>query len=193
MGWQTKTDLRQRYLSARNALPNPSRDSASKHICSLVAQHTVFLRAHMVHCYLSMGSEVDTHPLISHALAIGKRVCIPVWERHSDATAATEITSLETGTFATGAFGLAVPRVIQTIALDEIDLMIVPLLAYMELPAITGAPPTAHRLGYGAGYYDRLLSRTTAPRIGVAFAMQRTNALPIEPHDQLLDQVITNE
>jgi len=49
------------------------------------------------------------------------------------------------------------------------------------------------RVGYGAGFYDLFLSRLRAgvPKIGLAFSLQRVDHIPIESHDVLLDDVIT--
>ena len=65
------------------------------------------------------------------------------------------------------------------------DLILVPLLAFDR---------RGHRLGFGAGFYDRTLAALRAARpevvaIGLAFACQEVEALPVEPHDQPLDGV----
>lgn len=64
----------------------------------------------------------------------------------------------------------------------HLDMIIVPMLAY-DLE-------THHRLGYGGGFYDRLLAkRQHSQAIGVCFS-ECTAKLPIEPHDEPLDQII---
>lgn len=70
------------------------------------------------------------------------------------------------------------------VAHDEIDLVIVPGLAFDE----TGA-----RLGYGGGYFDRLLPllRPDCARIGIAFDEQLLPSIPAEEHDQHVDVVVT--
>jgi 5-formyltetrahydrofolate cyclo-ligase len=69
------------------------------------------------------------------------------------------------------------------------DALLIPLLAFDR---------TGGRLGYGGGYYDRTLEafREAGRRmlaVGVAFAAQEINGLPVEPHDQPLDWVITED
>jgi 5-formyltetrahydrofolate cyclo-ligase len=68
----------------------------------------------------------------------------------------------------------------------EIDLILVPGLAFTS---------RGERLGRGGGYYDRLLARISAevPRIGVAFACQIVERLPIEPHDAAVDCVVSED
>lgn len=71
--------------------------------------------------------------------------------------------------------------------IDIPELILVPLLAF---------DAQGHRLGYGGGYYDRTLSQEAYKntlRIGVAFALQRHEALPHAPHDVKLDAVLTEE
>ena len=74
-------------------------------------------------------------------------------------------------------------RVVQP---NELDLVIVPGLAFTA----TGA-----RLGRGGGFYDRLLAKLSprTVRFGVCFSLQLVSELPLEPHDQLLDAVITED
>jgi 5-formyltetrahydrofolate cyclo-ligase len=62
------------------------------------------------------------------------------------------------------------------------DIVLVPLLAF---------DASGHRLGYGGGYYDRTLAALPARAIGIAYAGQRVEALPREPHDHPLDGVLT--
>lgn len=70
-----------------------------------------------------------------------------------------------------------------TIALpQDFDVVVVPLLAFDN---------ACYRLGYGNGYYDRYLAKANALRVGVAFECQRCNELNIEPFDQQLDYIIT--
>ena len=66
----------------------------------------------------------------------------------------------------------------------DLDLILVPGLAFDRI---------GNRLGWGKAYYDRLLaalpSRTL--RVGAAYAFQRLDSLPCEPHDQRMDLLLT--
>jgi 5-formyltetrahydrofolate cyclo-ligase len=70
------------------------------------------------------------------------------------------------------------------LSIAEIDLIIVPGLAFTR----DGA-----RLGRGGGYYDRLLGRSDcrARRVGLAYDFQIVAALPVEPHDQRVHEILT--
>ncbi len=50
---------------------------------------------------------------------------------------------------------------------------------------------SGHRLGAGKGYYDRFLAQVQAPKIALAFAFQIVDKIPIEPHDQCIDVMVT--
>ncbi|HRO00153.1 MAG TPA: 5-formyltetrahydrofolate cyclo-ligase, partial [Nitrobacter sp.] len=66
------------------------------------------------------------------------------------------------------------------------DIVLVPLAAFDH---------AGHRIGYGAGYYDRTLGALRMRRrlraLGVAFAMQEVDTIPASRHDALLDAVLT--
>ncbi len=72
----------------------------------------------------------------------------------------------------------------QKVALAEIDLVLVPGLAF---------DPAGHRLGRGGGYYDETLGAMRALRIGVAYAWQIIEAVPHGPRDRSMDLVVTPE
>ncbi len=68
------------------------------------------------------------------------------------------------------------------------DILLVPLVAFDE---------KLNRLGYGGGYYDRLISKLSKKKkiikIGLAFSFQKINNLPINKYDQKLDYIVTNK
>ena len=73
---------------------------------------------------------------------------------------------------------------LETIPLPQIDLLLVPGLAFT---------PTGLRLGRGGGYYDRLLSIFPHPNrvVGVGFQIQICSEIPTETHDQSVASVLT--
>jgi 5-formyltetrahydrofolate cyclo-ligase len=81
----------------------------------------------------------------------------------------------------TSRFGVREP---QGPAVDEslIDLVVVPGLAFT---------PAGARLGYGGGFYDRFLPLVSAPHVGVCFAEQVLDDLPVEPHDIRVQHVVS--
>jgi 5-formyltetrahydrofolate cyclo-ligase len=64
------------------------------------------------------------------------------------------------------------------------DLALIPGLGFTSL---------GHRLGRGGGFYDRWLASFTGKKIGLCFERQLLQEIPIEPHDVMMDVVITNK
>lgn len=191
---ETKSEIRKRVRALRDAAPASMRAEWSRRICARALQLPAYRAARTVHLFLAFQSEIDTTAIIEDALQAGKCVVTPVFVKGSDETPATEIISLADGEFISGKWGLRAPRHLRLVPLDEIDLVFVPLIAYSPFPAGEGGQGWM-RIGYGAGFYDTFLARLRPHvlKIGLAFALQRIDCIPIEPHDVLLDDVITEQ
>jgi 5-formyltetrahydrofolate cyclo-ligase len=85
-----------------------------------------------------------------------------------------------------GSFGIMEPQGRSMCSADEIDLMVLPGVAFS---------PSGVRLGRGKGYYDRYLARDgfRAFTIGVCYACQRRESLPREEYDRVVEMVIFGE
>ena len=164
----------------RDALDDRERRSTA--ISALVLASPSYAAARAIHCYLPMRSEVDTRPLIADALAHGKRVAVPIVVPKAAELAHAWLDSLAADALTPGAFGTFNPRDLRPAAPGDWELVIVPLLAFDR---------RGYRLGYGKGYYDRLLAGSPITSIGVAFAAQEIDMLPAEAHDIALDWIIT--
>ena len=68
------------------------------------------------------------------------------------------------------------------------DILLIPLVAFDK---------NLNRLGYGGGYYDRLINKLSKKKniikIGLAYTIQKINKVPINAHDQKLDYIVTNK
>lgn len=131
--------------------------------------------------YRPIRSEIDPTPLLRAASAQGAQLCLPVVET---ADSPLRFRAWAPGDpLAKGAFGVEIPADGPWV---EPDLVIVPLLAFDG----SGA-----RLGYGGGFYDRTLAGLRAARtiraVGLAYAAQQVETIPVEPTDQRLDGVAT--
>ena len=201
---QEKASIREQIIARRDAAPAEVRIAWSRSICQTIIALPQYISAKVIHCFLSIGSEVDTQFIVQHALLHGKRVAIPHFLRNRDETPSLEIHTLDSAAFAISGFGLRVPHVKTAIAPEAIDIVFVPLVAFTTksiLRCIEDTPKrsiidtTYHRIGYGAGYYDRFLARLrpSVPCIGLAFELQRVVDFNIESHDVPLDLVISEQ
>ncbi|MEI8307812.1 MAG: 5-formyltetrahydrofolate cyclo-ligase [Chloroflexales bacterium] len=176
-----KHRLRRELMTRRDQ--TTGRDVRSEAIRERVLASPVFQHARAIHCYLSIRSEVDTHFLIAIALTQGKAVAIPVLDsnrrlRHS------WINGIDPADFTEGVFGTLAPRVIRPVDPGDWDLTIVPMFGFDR---------DGYRIGYGMGYYDRLLAAAPTTTLGVAFSAQEVAALPHAPHDMPLDFIATED
>lgn len=179
-----KRTMREHILAARDALPAAERDEASRAIAARIAALPAFGRARCVLLTLSFRSEWDTRPLIDAALAAGKVVALPrvngatrMLDLHAVADVARETTP--------GYRGIPEPRPEQPrVDLAAVDFVLVPGVAF---------DPTGRRLGYGGGYYDRLLAQLApdAARIAGAFELQLVPQVPAAAHDLVVDAIAT--
>jgi 5-formyltetrahydrofolate cyclo-ligase len=135
---------------------------------------------------LSVGSEVSTRLLVADARQRGLRVAVPVTLTAEHRLLPTELPADDR--LVAGPFGILEPapdaRV--PVAVDGLDLAVVPGAAF---------DPQGNRLGWGAGYYDRLLAdlRPGAPIVALAFECQLVAAIPVEPHDVPVDVIVTEQ
>lgn len=131
--------------------------------------------------YLPLRSEIDPRPAMLALLGLGYRVCAPVVVAAGEPLRFREWTPR--ARLERGAFGAAHPVEGDWI---EPDAIIAPMLAF---------DAEGWRLGYGGGFYDRTFAALRAERsvaaLGLAFAGQRTGAVPHGPEDERLDAVIT--
>ncbi|HZP11527.1 MAG TPA: 5-formyltetrahydrofolate cyclo-ligase [Nevskiaceae bacterium] len=178
-----KPDLRKELRAARKAIPASARTSAAHDAARNFLRNRKLASARRVALYHAHGSELDTSTLIDALLRASREVFLPV------VTARTTLKFVElraTSALRRGRHGIATPARGAASRLSELDAIVVPLLAF---------DARGHRLGSGAGYYDRLLARPRPFRrpfvVGYAYAMQERSQLPTDPWDQRLDAIVT--
>lgn len=181
-----KAALRREILAARDALPAAVRLAASEHITQQIVALEAWKNARVVLVYLNFGSEFITDELIRQAAAAGKQLALPRVERATRRLAIHAVTDTVKDVEA-GVWGIREPRAGQPLlALDSID--------FVLLPGV-GFTPRGERLGYGGGFYDRLLERFAQrpPLVAAAYALQIRAQLPLDQHDRGVDLVVTED
>ena len=184
----TKKELRGTLLQRLARQPEKTRLVKSRKITERLRRLSVYRDSKVLMCYVAVGGEVETRLILAQALADGKRVTVPVVLSKHKRLAAAEISDLEIHLNAKGALGIPEPHpsARRILPAGKLDLIIVPGLAFDR---------RGHRLGRGAGYFDRFLSRLAAhvPMVGVAFDFQVKKRLPVEPHDWPVSKIITEK
>jgi len=183
---ERKQELRAAALRNRRSI-DPEELTA---LSSLVRANLHSLReyrdARLLVSYCAKEDEVQTRQIIQSALEEGKRVAVVVTEASSKTLSFSEIDSFEDD-LAPGAFGILEPKPghLRPVPLQRADLVLVPLVAWDE---------KGHRLGYGAGYFDRALARARrVTKVGLALESQRLPQIPESRHDVPLDIVVTEK
>jgi 5-formyltetrahydrofolate cyclo-ligase len=183
---EAKRALRMQMMAAREAIDPLLRASASRRIAQAVGELPSFRAAHCVLLTLPYRSEWDTRALVNAALAAGKQVVLP---RVNDATRMLDmhlIDDIERDT-APGFRGIPEPSArLPQVARDAIDWVLVPGVAF---------DVRGRRLGYGGGFYDRLLSLLAhdTARVAGAYDMQVIARVPAAPHDLSVQQIVTEQ
>jgi 5-formyltetrahydrofolate cyclo-ligase len=183
---EAKRSVRERILRARDAMPAHLRIAASTAIAATLSRRHDFIAARVVLLTLPFGSEWDTGLLLSAALAGSKTVAVPRvnQERHMLEIHAVCDTARE---IAPGYRGIPEPRAdCPPVALEAIDWVLVPGVAF---------DAEGRRIGYGGGYYDRLLPLLdgSAARVAGAFELQVVERVPAAPHDTTVDAIVTEQ
>jgi 5-formyltetrahydrofolate cyclo-ligase len=179
----SKDDLRAAALARRGALSVEARAAAVQAIAAR-AFPVEIVRGAIVSGYWPIRDELDPMPLMRHLAAQGAQLALPVITGRDQPLIfrawTAEVQLLR------GQLGIMEPS--PQSALVEPDIVLVPLAAFDR---------AGHRIGYGAGHYDRTLQQLRASKtivaIGLAFAVQEIAAIPALPHDVRLDYVLTEE
>ena len=181
---EAKRAARERALAARDALPEPVRAAASLRIADGITSLASFAAARTVLVTLPFRSEWDTRVVARRALAAGKVVASPRVDAVARMLTLHRIADLARDV-EPGYRGIPEPRPeCSGVEPATIDWVLVPGVAF------DGA---GRRLGYGGGYYDRLLPLLAAgvPRVAGAFDVQVVPDVPCGPHDLVVDCVVT--
>jgi 5-formyltetrahydrofolate cyclo-ligase len=177
-----KAKLRSERLAARDTISSEDRIEKSLAMAEAGASLIDFLPGQEVSGFFPIRSEVDVRPLMQKLKERGARLCMPaVIDKH---TIVFRELRPDAPLVSTG-FGTSGPGPDANVV--DPDLMLVPLAAFDR---------AGHRIGYGAGHYDRAISRLHErglhPRlIGVAFDCQEVDIIPAEDHDVALDAILT--
>ena len=162
----------------RSMLLEAEKMSAADEVFEQLEQTAAFLLADRILMYHSLPDELSTHRFLDkwHGR---KSFFLPRVNGVNLEILPYDETRLELG-----AFHIEEPTGENTVSPDEIELVIVPAVAYDR---------AGNRLGRGKGFYDRLLSNTAATKVGIGYEFQIVDEIPAEPHDVKMDMVITQK
>jgi 5-formyltetrahydrofolate cyclo-ligase len=176
-----KSTLRREALLRRDALPAADRAAAAQIIAARAFPVPVSQGA-IVSGYSPMTSELNPVPLMRALATLGAQLALPVVAGRGRPLIMRAWSFGEE--LASGVWGIREPKADAPEVFP--DILLVPLAAFDR---------AGHRIGYGAGYYDRTIARLRAMKpvtaVGLAFAAQEINRVPATAFDARLDLVLT--
>jgi 5-formyltetrahydrofolate cyclo-ligase len=181
-----KAVIRKAILDQRDALAPEERALRSLLIKESLFRLPEFLAARSVMFYVSFRSEVETHAMIREALASGKMVVVPITDMKDRRLVLSRLEDFDTD-LAPGTWGILEPKQekIRPVSCRDVDLVIAPGAVFSE---------KGWRVGYGGGFYDRLLKDYNNCVVALAFEMQILNDVPFMPERDIpVDYIITEK
>jgi len=178
---QAKRALRREVLAVRDALPPEDRRARSEAIAPRFLALPDVADAGTVMAFWSFGSEVDTAPLIERLLADGRTTAMP----RIEGTHVVPVAYRPGDEVRETSFGAFEPLEGRVLDATDLDLVVVPGVAFDD---------AGRRVGYGGGFYDRLLPglRPGVPAIALAFSVQLVPEVPTGGMDRRVDAIVTD-
>ena len=181
---------RRRLRALRRSMPRAERAAAARAIAARLRRLGCARPGLRVAAYLAMPGEASLADFLAAASATGTRLWVPRIASRRRRT--LEFVELAPGaSLRRGAYGIAEPAGCgRPVRIGNLDVVLVPLVAFDR---------AGHRLGMGAGYYDRALAarrdRDRAYRrpklVGIAYACQEVDSIEPRAWDVALDAVVT--
>lgn len=177
-----KTEIRKKKIALLKQLSTKEKEAEEHQLYTQLFESNYWKKANTVAVTMSQDFEINTQPIITEAWKVGKKVVLPraKKKRVMDFVFYTPDTPLETSSF-----GIVEPAAdLSAVEKDDIDLMIVPGLAYSR---------NGYRIGFGGGYYDRFLTDYKGMKISLVLKSQQIDAWTPETFDIPLDALITKD
>jgi 5-formyltetrahydrofolate cyclo-ligase len=178
-----KSQIRNIVFQLRNQQSSEVLKILSLQICKQIEEFSFYKKAKKIAFYFAKDKEPSLKYLIEKAILEGKEVFLPkTWLKDKTLTF-HQIFSFSD--LKPGPFGLMEPPSENPeLKPEKFEIIFVPGVAFDLKKG---------RIGYGGGFYDRILKNTKALKIGIAFSFQIFDKLPLEEHDQKVDIIITEK
>jgi 5-formyltetrahydrofolate cyclo-ligase len=183
-----KQIIRKRIMAAREQLQPEARAAHSATITERLLQLHEYHQADTVLGYMNFGAEYASELWVRQVLADGKKLSLPRVNRHTNQLDLYWVDDLE-NQLEPGMWGIDEPvveRCERLAALNEVEFVLLPGVAFTR---------DGVRLGYGGGFYDKLLARMSHRPllVAAAFALQIVEQIPQEATDLKVERIITEQ
>lgn len=173
-----KDDIRIKIKARKSLLSQKEKEDAARAAFAVLENHASFLMAEKILMYHSLSDELSTRDFIDKWCG-RKNFFLP---RVNGVN--LDILPYHRSRLALGAFHIEEPTGDDVHDISEIELIIVPAVAYDR---------HGNRVGRGKGYYDRMLGETKAMKIGIAYDFQFVDEIDTDVHDVAVDIIITDK
>lgn len=181
-----KKSLRKQIMTMRSLFPIDERIQAENSVFDFVTQLPEFQTAKTISSFVSFGNEISMSRLNSYILSLNKTLALPYIEPKTKTMLFYEVDILSE--LVQNTFGILEPNpsIHRLVDYKTIDCVLTPGVAF---------DAHGYRLGYGGGFYDRFFSQIekTIPKIGIAYELQKVEALPVESYDYPIHKLITEK
>jgi len=176
-----KSNIRKELKDIRNSLSKKEIINKSKAIEKIIINLNEFKESSNILFYISYNNEVFTHDMIKKCLG-KKEVIVPISNTKNETLILSKLESWKD--LKNGSYGILEPDKLIKFNQKKLDLIIVPGVGFDE---------RGNRLGHGKGYYDKLLEKSNAKTIGLAFECQIVDRIPTDKNDIPADIIITEK
>ncbi len=179
----TRTELRREFRSLRRSIPADDRPALDRAARDRLLALLLERRAGTIALSVPTDGEIDVADLAPSLRTLGWTVVLPVVDETEPGRMRFHRWDADTPLRA-NRYGIAEPVGTPTVEPEHLDVVVVPAVAVDDRGA---------RLGFGGGFYDRILADRSAHTLVVAAVHERqlTDSLPSAPHDQPVDVVVT--
>jgi 5-formyltetrahydrofolate cyclo-ligase len=179
---EQKENVRKILRQKKEAMLPEDRLEKSRRICHHLMK--IIREKETVLVFTSKEKEVNTRPLIEALFRKGNPVVVPIIVKEDVSLRLSYLRDFSA--LVPSTFGVPEPIGSEIPAhAEDVDTIILPMLGFDR---------AGGRIGYGAGYYDRFLSKNPGLRkIGIAFACQEVGSIPVDENDIRMDAVLTED
>ncbi|MCS7171691.1 MAG: 5-formyltetrahydrofolate cyclo-ligase [Aquificaceae bacterium] len=175
-----KKDLRRQYIEKRESLSEEDRKRLSDHIVQRILSLPAFRRARYVLLFCPHRGEPDITPLFSWVVGDDKFLLLPRVKGDELSLIRTESPE----DISPGAYCIPEPVKGEEVEPEIAEFSLIPGILFDR---------HGYRIGYGKGYYDRLLARLGGLKVGVCFDFQVLEDVPRDSWDRPVDLLVTDK
>lgn len=177
-----KAVLRKQLREHVAVMLSAERDRAAAQVFYRIKEHPEWRAAKTVMLFVPLADEINILPLVNEALHHHKTLVLPRFNPAKECYEPAIVGNLA-GELTTGCHGVSEPTSDCPLCpVNRLDVTVVPGLGFDR---------EGRRLGRGKGFYDRLLADVSGWLWGVGHDVQLVDELPIEPHDVVMNCIVT--